>query len=159
MSDPAGIHRELLARVEQHRILAERGQDVPVAGIAGRRQGYLGTRIEQRQERQHETRRRSGRDHHALRLDRDPVPVCVVPGDSLAQSGQTQGQRVSQRLALECPARGRKGSAGRRRAGLADLHVDDFVSQSLALGGGLHDVHDDERRHGTAARSLQDSGD
>ena len=135
-----------IVRVQQHRILAERGQDVPVAGIAGRRQGHLGTGVEQRQEGQHEAGRRAGRDHHALRLDRDPIPVRIVPRDALAQRGQTQGQRVAERLALEGPARSRKGGARRRRAGLADLHVDDFVPQRFALGGGLHHVHDDERR-------------
>jgi hypothetical protein len=131
---------------------------VPIAGIAGRRQGNLGTRVEQRQERQHEARRRSRRDHYPLRLDYNPIPVCVVPGDPLAQSGHTQGQRIAQRLAPERPARSCKGRARRRRARLADLHVDDLVPQGLALGGGLHDVHDDERRHGTAARRLQSSG-
>ena len=144
-----------ISRVQQHGILAQRRQNVPVTGIAGRRQGHLGTGVKQRQEGQHEPGRRACRHHHTLRLDGDPIPVRIVSRDALAQRGQPQGQRVAERLAFEGLACSRNGGARRRRGRLADLHVNDFVSQRFAFGGCLHHVHDDEGRDSTAARSLQ----
>src|SRR5262249_57683184 len=41
-------------------------------------------------------------------------------------------------------------SARRARARLADFHMDDLVAQRLTRGGGLHHIHDDERRDGAA---------
>ena len=130
--------------------LAERGQDMPVAGIAGRRQGDPGPLIEQRQEGQHEAGRGPRRHHHPLRCDGDAVALAVVPGDALAERRQPQGHRIAQRLAVERPFHGVERRARGGRAGLAHLHMDDLVPLGLARRSGLHHIHDDEGRHRAA---------
>ena len=153
-----GIQREAASVASRTGHLAERGQDMPVAGIAGRRQRHLGAGIEQRQERQHEAGRRPRRHHHPLGRDVDAIALAIVAGDAGAQRGQPQGHRVAQRLAVERPLDGVERRARCGRARLAHLHVDDLVPLRLARRGGLHHVHDDERRHGAALRGSQADG-
>ena len=139
----------------RHRSLAERGENVAVAGIAGRRQGHPAAGIEQREKREHEARRRAGRHDHPLRFHIDAVAFPVMAGDALAQGGQAEGEGVSQRLAVERARHAIQRRARRRRAGLADLHVDDLVPQRFALRRGLHHVHHDEWRDLAATRGPQ----
>ena len=138
---------------EQHRLLPQRGQDMAIAGIARRRQTDAVAMIEQRQERQHKRRRRAGRDRYLLRRHFHAVALAVVASDALAQGWHPKRRRVAQRIAPKRAPHGLERRARRRRAGLADFHVYDLVAARLALGRGLHYVHDDEGRHAAAARS------
>ena len=142
-------------RHEGDRLLAERSENVPVAGIAGCRQRHLGACVEQGQEGQHEGRRGPSRDHHPLRGDRDAVASLVVSGDGLAQRGQTQRHRIPERLAVERPSYRLQRGARRGRTRLAHLHVDDLVTLGFAGGGSLHHIHDHEWRHRTALGGLE----
>ena len=140
---------------DRYRDLAQRRQDVAVAGISGRGQRHLGADIEQGKEGENEPRRGAGGHNHPLRLHGDAVALPVVAGDALAQGGQAQRHRVAQGLAFQ-----RRRDAGQRRArcrcsGLPHLHMDDAVAERLPLGRGLHHVHHDERRDGAALRKAQ----
>jgi hypothetical protein len=138
-----------------HRLLAQRRQDVAIAGIARRRQSHPGAHVEQGEERQYEAGGGAGGYNHALRFHADAVPLGVVAGDPLAQGRQTEGDGISQRLALQRLRHAGQCRPRRRGAGLAHLHVDDAVPLGLALGGGLHHIHHDERRDGAAPRGLE----
>ena len=76
--------------LDQHRLAAERGEDVPVGRIAGIGQRHPVARLEQRQERQDETARGAGGDHHARRVEREIIGVGVVAGDSRPQAGDAE---------------------------------------------------------------------
>ena len=56
--------------VDQHRLAAERGEDVPVRRIAGIGERHPVARLEQRQKRQDETAGRAGGHHDARRIER-----------------------------------------------------------------------------------------
>ena len=75
----AGQRMARLARgLDQDRLAAERGEDVPVGRIARTRDGDAVARLEQREERQDEAGRGAGRDRDALGLDRDAVSLGIV---------------------------------------------------------------------------------
>ena len=122
-------------------------EDMPVWRIAGIGQGHPVARLEQRQERQHETARRTGGDHHARRVEREAVGVAVMAGDSRPQAGDAErlgiaDAAVRQRRLRRLPRRRRRG---RRR--LAHLHMQNVGTLGLQSRRRGHHVHDDERRH------------
>ena len=75
----------VLADLDQHRLEAERRQDVAVGGIAGRGERDPVARLEGGEKRQLKRRRGAGRDDDLGGLDRDAVLFAVMPGDRLAQ--------------------------------------------------------------------------
>ena len=74
-----------LRRLDHHRLAAERCKDMPIRWIAGQRDRYAIPRLEQREERQDEARRRAGRDDDARRIDGEAIRFSVVPRDARAQ--------------------------------------------------------------------------
>ena len=74
-----------------------------------------------------------------------------MPRDALAQRRNAERGDIADAVAVEGGVRGGQRSLGRRRAGLADLEMDDGVARRFLLGSGRHHVHDDERIDRAAA--------
>ena len=143
--------------LDQHRLAAERGEDVPVGRIAGIGQRHPVARLEQRQERQDEAARGAGGDHHARRVEREVVGVGVMAGDSRPQATGCRASRYSRcgharaRPAPPqsrsparappagpppCARRGRPWPRARRRR----HHVHDHERRHIAAFGGRQQV-------------------
>ena len=133
--------------LDQHRLAAERGEDVPVRRIAGIGQRHPVARLEQRKERQDEAARGAGGDHHARRVEREVVGLAVVAGDSRAQDWDAERLGIADAAGASaaCAAAIARCRRGRRR--LAHLHMHDAGALGLQLRRRRHHVHDDERRH------------
>ena len=97
---------------DQHRLAAERGQDMPVWRIARHRDRHPVARLEHRQERQNESAGRAGRDHDAFGIDRAAVSIAVVFGDPRAQRGNAERGRVIDPRRIERGMRGRDRDLG-----------------------------------------------
>ena len=97
--------------LDQHRLAAERLEDVAVRRIAGHRDRDAIAGLEQRQEGEDESGRRSGGRDHPRRLDGDAVGLAVVARDARAQ------RRDAERFGIGEPAgkrRARSVERGRR---------------------------------------------
>ena len=81
--------------LDQHRLAAERGEDVAIGRIAGQRDRDAVARLEQREERQDEAGRRAGGDDDALGIDVDAVASAIVPRDARAQRRDAERSRYS----------------------------------------------------------------
>ncbi len=153
-----GLRRDRPARffagLDQHRLAAERGEDVAIRRIAGIGQRDAIARLEQREERQHKSARRAGGDDDARRIDLHGISVRIMPRDARAQSGNAErlgiGDRAGQSRARRIARR-----LWRRRRRLADLHMHDLAACRLQTRGGGHHVHDHERRHVAARRRRE----
>ncbi len=70
-------------------------------------------------------------------------------------AGMPERGDIADAVTVERGVGGRERALGRRRAGLADLEMDDGVARRFLLGGSRHDIHDDERiDRAAAAREL-----
>jgi hypothetical protein len=78
-----------------------------------------------------------------------------VPCDAPAQRLVAERQGVAQRVGLDRRNRRALGGLRCRRAGLADLHVDNAAPGPLLLGGRAHHVHDHEALDLAALRSRR----
>ncbi len=160
----AGQRMTRLARgLDQHRLAAERGQDMPIRRIAGHRDRDAVARLEHRQKRQDEPAGRAGRDHDPLGIDRAAVSIAIMPGDPRAQRGNAERRGIIDPPAVERGLRGRDRGLRRRRRRLADFHVNDMAAGRLDAGRRRHHVHHHEGRNiaprrgasaGALARSL-----
>jgi hypothetical protein len=133
--------------VDQHRLAAERGEDMPVRRIAriGDRHPVAG--LEHRKKRQNESRRRPRRHDHALRVHIEPVDIRIVPRDPCPQRGNAKRFGIAQRPGTERRPRRLDRRLRRAGRGLADLHVNDTPARRLDPGGRHHHVHHHEGRH------------
>ena len=77
-------------RFDQHRLAAERAEDVPVRRIAGIGERHAVARLEQREEGEHKAARGPGGDDDARRIERQIVSLGVMAGDAGAQRGNPQ---------------------------------------------------------------------
>ena len=86
------------------------------------------------------------------------MSLAIMKRDAFAQNAQPEGVGIADRL----PAQRRDGRlahpARRRRAGLADLHMDDPRPGLLQQARLALDVHGDERRHRRPKRGSDDRG-
>ena len=103
--------------LDQHRLAAERGQDVAVRRIAGIGERHPVAGLEQRQERQDEAAGRTGGDHHAAGIEREAVGVRIVAGDARAQRRHAErlgiaDAAVGERARAACRATAGAGAAG-----------------------------------------------
>ena len=71
--------------LDQHRLAAERGEDMAVRRITGHRDRYPVAGLEHGEKAQDESARRSRGDHDPFRIDVAAVGLAVVPGDAPAQ--------------------------------------------------------------------------
>ena len=149
---PARLRRCL----DQHRLAAERGQNVPIRRIAGIGQRHPVARLEQRQESQDESAGRAGRHHHACRIESEIVSILVMARDPRPQRRDAERFGVADAAMRKRGLRrlDRRRRRGRRR--LADFHMDDAGAQRLALRRRRHHVHNDERRNIAAFGWLQE---
>ena len=83
------------AVVDQHRLAAERGEDVAVRRIAGIGQRHPVAGFEQRQERQDEAAGGAGGHHHPAGIERQIVGLAVMAGDARAQAWGCRAIRYS----------------------------------------------------------------
>ena len=124
---------------------AERGEDVAIGRIAGRRHRDAVADVEHGEEGEVERRRRAGRHRNPLRRDRDAVVLVVVRGDRLAQAAQAERVGIADAAVLQ---RARCRLANRQRCGiggLPDRHRDHRMAKAFqAIGLGQH-VHRVER--------------
>ena len=90
---PARLRRGL----DQHRLAAERREDVAVRRIARRRDGDAVAGLEHRQERQDETRRRSGGDDTRSGANHRHRRSRVVPRDARAQRPDAERLGIAER--------------------------------------------------------------
>jgi hypothetical protein len=136
--------------VDRHRddVDVEGLEDVAVGRVARLRHRDPVAGVEGGQERQDERARGPRRDRHALRRDLEPVPLPVVPRDSLTQHRQAQGLRVAEAAAvLERLGCGGQRLGWRSQPGLADLQVQYPFACRRTLVRRLEHLHDDEGRH------------
>ena len=82
-----GLVMRVLADLDQHRLEAERAEDVAIGGIAGRRQRDPVARLEGGEKGELEGGRRAGGDDDLGRVDGDAVLLAVMPRRSPARSG------------------------------------------------------------------------
>ena len=140
--------------LDQHRLAAERLEDVPIRRIARHRDRDAVAGLEQREKGEDETGRRSrGRDH-ARRLDRDAIGLGVVARDARAQRRDAERLGVVE-PAVQRRARGVERGRGRRGRRLADFQVDNPPAGGFDARRRRHDVHHHERRN-VAARRRHD---
>ena len=99
---PVIAQRAAAAGLDQHRLAAERGEDVPIGRITGVGDRDAVARLEQRKKSQDEAGRRAGGDDDAIGLDADALDLVVVTRDARPQRGECRALRCSR--------------AGRRRA-------------------------------------------
>ena len=132
---------------DQHRLAAERAENMPIRRIAGIGQRHALARFEQRKERQNKTAGRAGGDHNARRIELKIVGVGVVASDARPQRRNTQRLGIADASAIERGLRGGDGRARRRRRRLAHLHMHDAAALGLDSRRRHHHVHDNERRH------------
>ena len=133
-----------LRRLDHHRLAAERREDMAIRRIAGQRDRYAIPRLEQREERQDEARRRAGRDDDARRVDGEAIRVSVVPRDARAQGRYAERLGIAKPAGRERGPRRRNGGCRRRRGRLPHFHVDDATAGGLDAGRGRHHVHHHE---------------
>ena len=98
---------------DQHRLAAERLEDVAVRRIARHRDRDAIARLEQRQKGEDESGRRAGGDDHARGIDGNAVGLVVVPRDARAQ------RRNAERLGVAEPAVSSAARAAVERASTA----------------------------------------
>ena len=153
----AGLEAGFGAGLQDHRVHAERGQDVHVGRVERRGQRNAIARIERGEERQRKAAGGADGDRDALERNVQPVPIAIVANDALAQGAAAERLGVAERVAGA--QRGHGGgdrTGGCAGAGLADLHADDRWSagrqRGLAgVGRGDHVHHDEGRRIGAFA--------
>ncbi len=145
-----------LARgLDQHRLAAERGQDVAIRRIAGHRHRDAVARLEHREKGQDERARRSRRDHDPLGIHGAAISLAVMPGDPRAQRGNAQRRGIIDPPQFEGGVRGRDRGLRRRRRGLPDFHVNDMAAGRLDPRRRRHHVHHHERRNIASRRRRQ----
>ena len=141
-----------LRRLDHHRLAAERREDMAIRRIAGQRDRDAIARLEQREERQDEARRRAGGDDDARRVDGEAIRVSVVPRDARAQGRDAERLGIAKPAGRERGPRRRNGGCRRRRGRLPHFHVDDATAGGLDAGRGRHHVHHHECRNIAARR-------
>ncbi len=92
-----------LRRLDRHRLAAERAEDVTIGRIARQRDRDPVAGLEQRQEGEHESGRRSGGDGDARRIDLDAVSFAVVPRNARAQRSECRASRYSRCVRTPVP--------------------------------------------------------
>jgi len=148
----AGLEPRFGSRLQDHRLDAQRGEDVDIGRVERRRQRHAVACVEGRQEGKRERARCAHRDGDAGDGDIEPVPVSVMRDSPLAQAAAAERFCVAKRVARRQRRRGGLGGAGRGAgAGLADLHADHAGGaggeRCLArVGGGDHVHHQEGRR-------------
>ena len=144
---PVMAKRVVGVGLDQHRLAAERRQDVAIRRIARIGDRHAVARLEHRQKRQDESGRRAGGHDHAVGAHRHAIGLGIVPRDARAQRRNAERLGVAQRALAEHGLHRR--NRGRRRADrrLADLHVNDLAARRLDPGRRRHHVHHHERRH------------
>ncbi len=155
-SSMSGVIAQRVAcvRLDQHRLAAERGQDMAIGRVAGHCDRHPVAGLEQREKGEDEAAGRAGGDDHAIGIDRYAVGIGIVAGNARPQRRNSERLGVADSPGRERSARGgdRSRRCGRRR--LPDLHMDDAAARVLDAGGRRHHVHHHERRHVAAQRRL-----
>ena len=146
-ASPVSAWRVSLGGLDQHRLAAERGQDVTVRRIAGHGNRDAVAGLEHREKGQDERAGRAGRDHDPRGVDVTAIGIAVMPRDALAQRGDAERRGVVDPTEVECPVRGRDRGFRRGRRRLAYLHVNDMTAGRLDPRGRAHHVHHHERRN------------
>ena len=82
-------------RGQADRLQVKRFEDLTVRGIAGLGHANFLARFKQCGERQKKRRRGARRDHHALWIKRDAIPIEIQIRDALAQLRQAHRDRVA----------------------------------------------------------------
>jgi hypothetical protein len=147
----AGFARGL----DQHRLAAERGEDMAIRRITGHRDRNAIARFEHRKKAQDKCARRAGGDHDPRRIHRAAVGLKVMPGDALAQRGNTKRRGVIDPRAVERRVGGRYRRFRRRSRRLPDFHVNDMAAGRLDARRRRHHVHHHERRNIASPRRGQ----
>jgi hypothetical protein len=133
-------------------LAAERGKNMPVRRITGIGQRHAVARLEQREEGEDESARRSGGDDDPARIEREAILLLVMARDAPAQRGNAGRLGIAEIGARQRRARRFERGRRRRRGGLTGLHMDDAAAGGLDLRRCRHHVHDDEGRHVAAQR-------
>ena len=133
--------------LDQHRLAAERGEDVAIRRIAGIGDGDAVARLEHRQKRQDESGRRAGGHDHAVGAHRHAIGFRIVPRDARPQRRNAERLGIAQRALAEHGLHRRDRRRRRAHRRLADLHVNDLAARRLDPGRRRHHVHHHERRH------------
>ena len=147
----AGVARGL----DQHRLAAERGQDMAIGRIAGHGDRHPVARLEHRKERQDETAGRARRDHDPLGVYGTAISIAVVPGDPRAKRGNAERGGVVDPSLIEGRVGGRDRRFRRRRCRLPDFHVNDMPAGRLDPRRRRHHVHHHERWNFAPPRGRQ----
>ncbi len=154
----AAISAQRVAAVglDQHRLAAERGQDMPVRRIAGIGDRHPVARLEQRQKRQDEAARRAGGHHDARRIEREAVGLAIMPRDARAQRRNARASRCSR--CGRAPSAACAAAIAVRGAGAAGWPTSMWTTRPpvrLDARRRRHHVHDHERRHIAARGGRQ----
>ena len=132
---------------DQHRLTAERAQNMAVGRIAGIGQRHPVARLEHRQEGQDESARGAGSHHHAGGIERQIIGLRVVAGDSPAQRRYPERLGIADAPVLQRSLRRLNGCHRRGRCRLPHLHMHNTAALRLDSGCRRHHVHDDKWRH------------
>ena len=152
---PVSAWRVSLRGLDQHRLAAERGQDVTVRRIARHGDRHAVARLEHREERQDEAAGRAGRDDDPRRVDVDSHRHRGNAARCARAARRCRAPRYSRSARVERRMGGRDRGLRRRRRGLPDLHVNDMAAGRLDPRGGAHHVHHHERRNIAADRGRK----
>ena len=147
----AGVARGL----DQHRLAAERGQDMAIGRIAGHGDRHPVARLEHRKERQDKTAGRACCDHDPLGVYRTAIRIAVVSGDPRAKRGNAERGGVVDASLIEGLVGRRDRRFRRRRCRLPDFHVNDVPAGCLDLRRRRHHVHHHKRWNFAPRRGSQ----
>ena len=103
--------------LDQHRLAAERGEDMAVRRIAGHGDGDPVARLEHRQKGQDERTRRAGGDDDPPRIDGKIVGFAIMAGDPLPERGDPERGGVVDPHRIERGMGGRIAVFGAEAAG------------------------------------------
>ncbi len=145
----------LVRGLDQHRLAAERGENMTVRRITRHRHGDAVARLEHRQESQNEPAGGAGGHHNSLGADIAAIGIVIMPRDARAQGGDAQRGGIIDPPCLERRMGGRNRGLRRAGGGLANLHVDDMAPGRLDPGRRGHDVHHHERGNIATAGGLK----
>ncbi len=140
--------------LDLHNLKAERPQQVLVGRIAGCGDRHPLAGIEGAEEGQVEGGRGAGGHHDALGGNVEAVGFRIVAGNPRPERPRAQSLGVAEVPLRDRRADRRQHGFRRPRPRLADFHVDDARPGVLAVGGGAHDVHDDEGLDLAAPRGV-----
>ena len=144
--------------LDQHRLAAERLEDVAIGRIAGIGDADAVAGLEHRKKSQDETRRRAGGDDHPRRIEIDIIGLAIMARDPRPQRADAERLGVAKRPIERAP-RGLDRGPRRGRGRLPDFHVNDMMAGGLDARGRRDHVHHHEGRNIAARRRATESGE